>query len=263
MEKIKLKLWENDIPYFRAETETPNSATFIPVECDEPQPCVVVLPGGGYKNHTAHEGVPIAEFYNSRGMHALVVDYRLDLNRYPAPLADAQRAIKLVRAHAAEWKVDPDKIVTIGFSAGGHLSASCGVLEDVSKIGDEYDEISARPNGFMLGYAVISLGGEFGHVGSGLNLLGEGYKYVESYLSLENRVTEDTPPCFMWSTSDDSCVNVKNSLVFAEKLRDCGVKFEMHIYPSGYHGLGLALGEGYEDSRRWAEQSADWIRRSI
>ncbi|MCI8387974.1 MAG: alpha/beta hydrolase [Clostridiales bacterium] len=261
---MELKLWEKEIPYYDAGADTPNKMTTYFVETDKPLPCIVIYPGGGYGMRAYHEGEPIAKFFNSRGMHAVVVDYRVSPNRYPAELADAQRAIKIVRARANEWKIDPNKVVTLGFSAGGHLAASTVTLDDVTVGCHEHDEIddqSALPNGAILCYPVISIKDDFGHAGSGMNLLGDKYKFESDYFSLQNRVTDKTPTCFFWHTSDDSAVNIKNSLIFAGKLRDHKIPFEMHVYPHGPHGLGLA--ENYDDASQWPNQAADWVWRNI
>ena len=261
---MEIKLWNHEIPHFNPETETPNLMTFYPVESDHPMPCVVIYPGGGYSHRAPHEGKPIAEFFNKRGIPAAVVEYRVAPNRLDATLADAQRAIKIVRFHAKEWNIDPDRIVTLGFSAGGHLCAATLTLDDVScadHTPDEIDKESARPNGGILCYAVISLEEEFGHVGSGRNLLGEKYNSEAGYYSLQNRVSCNTPKCFIWHTSDDNCVNVKNSLVFAEKLRDNSIPFEIHIFPSGRHGLGLASDRA--DVGKWPDLAADWLLNNI
>ncbi len=261
---MEVKLWENEIPYFNPEFETPNLMETYLIESEKPLPCVVIYPGGGYTHRAAHEGAPIAEYFNKMGIQAVVVEYRVNPNVYPAPLADAQRAIKLVRAHADEWKIDPNRVVTLGFSAGGNLSAATAVLEDVSlgeNAPDSVDSESAIPNGAVLCYALTAFSNEWGVARCGESFVGEKYKYVADYFSLEKHVSDKTPPIFMWHTSDDSVVNVKNSLVFAESLRDHGVKFEMHIYPSGRHGLGLA--KDYEDIRHWAEQAAAWIYKNI
>ncbi len=261
---MEIKLWENGIPYLTEGADTPNSMTTYFVETWHPLPCIVVLPGGGYGGRAPHEAGPIAEYFNSRGLHAVVVNYRCAPNRFPAPLADAQRAIKLLRANAQKWKIDPDKIVTLGFSAGGHLCASTLVLDDVSLDGhtpDEVDKMNFRPNGGILCYPVISVKNDFGHVGSGKNLLGEKYEREADYFSLQNRVTDQTPPCFFWHTSEDPGVSVCNSLVFAEKLREHKVPFEMHVYPHGHHGLGLA--KTHPDNGQWPAQAADWVIRNI
>lgn len=261
---MQLKLWKNEIPYLDKGAETPNNMTTYFLETDKLLPCIVIYPGGGYGGRAYHEGEPVAQFFNSRGLHAVVVDYRVSPNRFPAPLADAQRAVKILRERSDEWKIDPEKIVVLGFSAGGHLAASTIVLDDVSLAGhtpDETDKFSATPNGAILCYPVISIKKDYGHVGSGMNLLGEKYKFEQDYFSLQNRVSEKTPKCFFWHTSDDGGVNVKNSLVFAEKLREHSIQFEMHVYPHGRHGLGLA--PNTEDVRQWADQAADWVWRNI
>ncbi len=260
---MDIKLWEGKIPYRNSEADTPNAMTTYFVDTDRPLPCIVVLPGGGYSHRAAHEGEPVAQHFNGRGMHAVVVHYRVAPNRHPAPLADAQRAIKLLRANAEAWKIDPDKIVTLGFSAGGHLCASTLTLDNVPAEGegDAVDAMDHRPNGGILCYPVISVKNDFGHCGSGRNLLGEYYEYTKDYFSLQNHVVDSTPKAFLWHTSDDGAVNVKNSLYFAAGLRDHGIPFEMHIYPSGRHGLGLA--PDYPDIRQWADQAADWVWRNI
>lgn len=262
---MEIKLWnDGNIPYVTDGAETPNYMTTYFIESDKPLPCVVVYPGGGYSHRAAHEGEPIAEFFNSRGLNAVVVQYRVSPNCHPAPLADAQRAVKILRANADKWKIDPDKIVTLGFSAGGHLAASTITLPDVTanrEGADEIDKFSALPNGAVLCYPVISVDDEYGHVGSGKNLLGDRYEAEKAEFSLEHRVHEKTPQVFLWHTSEDGAVNVKNSLIFGEKLRDMGIPFEMHIFPHGRHGLGLA--KDFDDVSKWADLAADWILRNI
>ncbi len=264
---FQVKLWNDPVPYMTEGADTPNTMDVYLVEAGEAVPCVVVLPGGGYSHRAAHEGAPIAEFFNSRGMNAVVVNYRVLPSIYPANLADAQRAIKLVRANAEKWKVNPKRIVTLGFSAGGHLSGACATLGDVtvSREGsDAIDALDGRPNGAVLCYACLSFSGQndYGHFRCGVNFMGkERCKYESEYYSLENRVTESTPPCFFWHTSDDEVVNVKHTLTFAEKLRAYKIPFEIHIYPHGRHGLGLA--KDAEDVSTWAPLCADWIERNI
>ena len=262
---MELKLWNKKIPFEIEEGETPNCMTTYFIETDKSLPCVVVFPGGGYHKRAPHEGGPIAEFFNGRGMHAVVVDYRVAPNRFPSGLSDAQRAIRLIRANAEDWKIDPDRVFTCGFSAGGHLTGSTLLYGDVLPSDWERDDVdgySCAPNGGILCYPVISVEEEYGHVGSGKNLLGEGeYAAKCKDFSLQYKVTEQTPKAFLWHTSDDNVVNVKNSLIFGERLRDCGIPFEMHIYPSGKHGLGLALGK--PDIRGWADLAADWIERNF
>lgn len=258
---MEIKLWKKDIPFYSEDCDSPNVMELYLIDSKRPTPCVVVFPGGGYHKRAPHEGEPIAKFFNSRGMNAAVVSYRVAPNRFPSGLSDAQRAIRLVRAHAAEWGIDPMRVFTCGFSAGGHLAGSTILYDDVLPEDwqrDEVDSLSCLPNGAILSYPVISIEEEYGHVGSGKNLLGEEV-YAEKCkdFSLQYKVTEQTPRAFLWHTSDDAVVNVKNSLVFGERLRDCGIPFEMHIYPSGRHGLGLASDRS--DIRSWADFAADWI----
>ena len=261
---MEIKLWENEIPHFNPETDTPNLMTFYPVASEKPTPCVVIYPGGGYSHRAPHEGKPIAEFFNSKGIQAAVVEYRVAPNRLEATLSDAQRAVKIVRHYAKDWNVDPSRIVTLGFSAGGHLCAATLTLDDISLADhtpDEIDKEPAKPDGGILCYPVIALTEDFGHVGSGKNLLGEKYNLEADFYSLQNRVSDKTPKCFLWHTSDDGTVNVKNSLIFAEKLRDNSIPFEIHIFPSGRHGLGLA--NGLSDVGKWPELAAEWVWNNI
>ncbi len=262
---LNVTLWDREIPYRKEYADTPNAMTFYPTEATGPQPCVLVMPGGGYNGRAEHEGEPIACFFNSVGMHAAVLHYRVNPNRFPAALSDAQRAIRIIRANARKWNVDPDKIVTCGFSAGGHLCASSILYEDVYKGAVEADEIDVLPhlpNGAILCYPVISFSKEHGHVKSGYRLLGEeNYEAEHHKFDLTQYVTEKTPPVFLWHTSEDAGVSVKNSLHFAEKLRDCHIPFELHVFPKGPHGIGLA--EAYPDACKWPSLAADWIRRTI
>ena len=261
---MQIKLWNEPIPYFISDAETPNYMTTYLIDTDKPLPCIVIYPGGGYHKRAYHEGEPVAEFFNRRGFHAVVAEYRVAPNRDPAPLADAQRAVKLVRYHADEWKIDPNRIVTLGFSAGGHLCASTLVCDEVIPEGHTPDAIDAmphRPNGGILCYPVISVESDYGHTGSGKNLLGERYETEKADYNLSKKVTEDTPKAFLWHTSDDASVNVKNSLIFAERMRDAGIPFELHVFPHGKHGLGLA--PDHADIRQWADLAADWVERNI
>ncbi len=263
---MTLSIWPDKIPFFHTDFDTPNQLHLHLLNSNRPLPCVVILPGGGYRMRASdHEGEQIAKFFNAKGMHAIVVDYRVSPNRFPTGLCDAQRAIRIVRANAKFWMVDPDRVVVLGFSAGGHLAGSSLLFEDALPSDwnrDDVDLMSCVPNGGVLCYPVISVEDEYGHVGSGKNLLGaEEWETKKAEYSLQYRVTKETPKAFLWHTSDDPVVNVKNSLVFGERLRDNGVPFEMHIFPSGKHGLGLAL--AHEDVRQWADLAADWIERNV
>ena len=221
---------------------------------------VLVCPGGGYAWRAAHEGGAIAEKINKLGLHALVVEYRVAPYRYPAPQQDIFRAVKITRGNANAWRINPEKIAVMGFSAGGHLCASSGVMFDKidANCGDIYDRENQRPDVIIPCYAVIS-SGEFGHQGSFDNLLGEEEKnFSRKNLSLEKLITSDTPPAFLWHTAEDGAVPVENSLMFCSALRKCKVPFELHIFPHGGHGLGLA--EALPEVAIWPELCVRFLK---
>ena len=230
------------------------------VQADAPRGAVIVCPGGGYGGRADHEGAPIAQAINAAGLHAFVLQYRVSPNRHPAPLMDAARAMRIVRSRAAEWKVDPAHIAILGFSAGGHLTASLGVHYDKKDAngGDDLDKVSCRPDALVLCYPVISSGPK-GHRGSFKNLLGDNPPdNMIEFMSLEKQVTKDTPPAFLWHTADDEGVPVENSLFFAQALRDHGVPFELHVYPHGRHGLGLAPDDPHIAT--WMPLCCEWLK---
>lgn len=213
-----------------------------PVETEAPRGAVLVCPGGGYGGRAPHEAAPVARRFNQAGLHAFVVHYRVAPHRHPAPLLDAVRAMRLIRHHAETWRVDRDHVAVCGFSAGGHLAASMGVHFDDPDVqtGDAFDSISGRPDASILCYPVIS-SDRFAHLGSFQNLLGPEASAAQlARMSLELQVSERTPPAFLWHTADDPGVPVENSLLFAQALHARGVPFELHVYPHGRHGMGLA-----------------------
>ena len=226
------------------------------------RPAVLIFPGGGYGFTFSGEAEPIAMKYAADGICAFVLDYSCAPNRFPIPQLQAFAALRWIREHAAEFGIRPDNIATTGFSAGGHLCAMTATMPDVAKVGDPYDDIPVKPTGAILCYAVINLLEEFGHAGSGRSLFGrEHYDEFAHKFCAEDLVDDDTSPCFFWHTSDDGCVNVQNAFAFGRALNKHNIKFEMHVYPSGNHGLGLAPDR--PDIRQWAAQSADWIERNF
>lgn len=232
---------------------------------DKVRGCVIVCPGGGYCCRAPHEGAPIAERFNSLGFHAFVLQYRVAPYLYPAPQEDALRAIKIVRAHAAEWRIKPDKIAILGFSAGGHLACSAGIVFDEVNAdnGDECDSVSARPDAEILCYPVIMGFPGKGHQGSFMNLLGKDVpqeKYPD--YSWERRVKPQTPPAFLWHTAEDGAVPVENSLEYALALKQQKIPFAIHIFPDGPHGVGLADNRpGLEDVTVWPELAGTWLKK--
>ena len=223
---------------------------------------VIVCPGGGYCNRAAHEAEPIARKFNELGFHTFVLQYRVAPYRFPAPQRDVFRAVRIVRSRAAEWGVEPRQIAVLGFSAGGHLAASAGTLFDEidAKAGDAADAFSRKPDALILCYPVISFSREWGHRGSGENLLGEALEQFEERYCLNRRVTPATPPTFLWHTATDGGVPVRNSIAFAEACWKNGVKAELHVFPSGPHGIGLAL--DYPDAKFWPELAAKFLTTS-
>lgn len=231
------------------------------VDTEVPRSAVLICPGGGYVMRAPHEAAPIAHRYNAAGFHAFVVHYRVAPHRHPAPLLDASRALRLIRHHATDWHVDPTHVAICGFSAGGHLAASLGVhfALDVLNTEDELDDVDCRPDALILAYPVISGSAEIGHEGSFANLLGpDPTPELRTLMSLEKQVTPETPPTFLWHTADDAVVPVQNSLGFAAALAAHRVPFELHIYPHGQHGLGLA--ESSPHVATWMPLSIEWLQ---
>jgi acetyl esterase/lipase len=224
---------------------------------------VVVCPGGAYSTLASdHEGRQVAEWLNRLGVTAFVLQYRVGPRyAHPAPLQDAQRALRLVRARAADFGVDPTRVGVMGFSAGGHLAASAGTIADAGP--PESDPAlgahGARPDFMILGYPVISMSAPFAHAGSVRHLLGEtpAAGLAES-LSLERRATPQTPPAFVFHTADDAAVPVENSLSFAQALKAAGVPVELHVFPKGRHGIGLARDDAVLSE--WPRRAAAWLR---
>jgi acetyl esterase/lipase len=223
---------------------------------------VIVCPGGGYGALSMDkEGDQIARWLNSLGVSAFVLKYRLGPKyRHPVELGDAQRAIRTVRSKAAEYRLLPDRIGIMGFSAGGHLASTAGTHFDAGDAGatDPIDRQSSRPDFLVLCYPVVSFL-NFAHQGSKRNLLGDNpdAKLVES-MSNETQVTAQTPPTFLFHTNADTGVPPENSVMFYSALRKAGVPAELHIYERGPHGVGLAQTD--EALSSWPARLGDWLR---
>jgi acetyl esterase/lipase len=208
------------------------------------------------------EGFAIARWLNDHGVAAFVLRYRLGPRyHHPVELGDAQRAIRLVRAQAAEYGVAEDHIGMWGFSAGGHLTATAGTRFDAgdAKADDPVARKSCRPDFLILAYPVITMTSPSAHLGSKRNLLGENPDpALVNALSAEQQVTPGTPPTFLFATTDDKTVPVANSVMFYEALVRAGVPAEMHLFQHGAHGAGLAVAN--PQLSVWPELLIKWMR---
>ncbi len=251
-----IRLWSENT--CDAEGRMPSLTPFL-IDDAEIHGAILVIPGGGYGCVCEQtEGTPIAGMFNRLGFHAFVLDYRVAPHRYPAPQQDGFRAMKLIRGNAARFRVDPECVAACGFSAGGHLAASLGVLEKEvdASAGDGFDSLPATPDYLILGYPVISLEAR-GHADSGRNLLGDRYDAEFRRLSLQYRVTRHTPPAFLWHTIRDQIVPYRNSVLFAEAMAEKGRPCELHLFPCGDHGMLLGLGT--KDVSAWPRLAVNFI----
>lgn len=235
------------------------------------RPVVLICPGGGYAMTSDREAEAIAIRFLAMGYHAAVLRYSVAPARFPEALIQLAKAVCLLRENAEEWNIDKDKIVVQGSSAGGHLAASLGVFWNklflAQALGADSDKF--RPNGLILSYPVISSGAK-GHQESFQNLLGEAYEDEEKRraMSLECCVTKDTPKTFLWHTASDDTVPVENSILFFQALHELDIPAELHIYPVGVHGLGLANTETVncrgigiqEECQSWITLAGEWMK---
>lgn len=224
---------------------------------------VVIFPGGGYvRLAIPHEGYDIAAWFAERGVSAFVVKYRMAEYGFPAPLLDAQRALRLVRQNAAAWGIDANKIGVIGFSAGGHVAASIATRHRFTNgEPDTFAEISARPDFAILGYPVITLEGPNAHAGSRRALLGEAPSAQLLHdNSLQNQVREDIPPTFILHGTGDQSVPLGNSLAFFAEVQKYNQQSELHVYQSHIHGVGMTKKQGTISS--WPEALERWLKHN-
>ena len=215
----------------------------IEMRPNEKRPVILMCPGGGYEMTSDREAEPMAMQFLARGYHVAVLRYSVCPVRYPAALLQVAESVLYLKEHADEYHIDPEKIVVQGCSAGGHLAANYGIAWNspflTKLMGMENDPERLCVAGLLLCYPVIT-SGEKAHEESFRNLLGEQYEEKKEELSLENQVTPDTPPTFLWHTATDETVPVENSLYFFQACLQQGVSAELHIYPVGGHGLSLA-----------------------
>lgn len=253
----RVYLWKNDIPYFNADYKNQDNAGCPSMDCyisteTKNRPAVLIIPGGGYDHRADHEGATVANELLGNGFNSFVLNYRVAPYKHPVMLNDAQRALRFIRYNSQKLNIDPDKIIVMGFSAGGNLA---GILAenydryDYPHI-DEIDETSAKPDALALCYSVSSLVDEYAHTRSADYLTG-GDEEVKNLLSLDQNVREGMGPVFMWHTFEDASVNCINSLRLAAAFKQNDISCELHLFPKGRHGLGLATGVYGTDQWFW------------
>lgn len=264
-QQAAIPLWPDGPPMSNGtgDGHEPDITPYAPAPYDANGVGIVVCPGGGYGGLALdHEGEQIGKWLNSHGIAAFVLRYRhAPEYAHPVPRMDVQRAIRIVRTRCEDWRVDSDKIGVLGFSAGGHLTATAVTQygERDADPRDDIDKESARPDFGVLLYPVITMTDPYTHKGSRKNLLGnDPAEPMIELMSMENAVTEDTPPCFIVHTTEDQAVPVQNALKFYGALAKNGVACELHIFNKGRHGLGL--GEKDTPFAEWPSLCMNWFR---
>ncbi|MGE5607715.1 MAG: alpha/beta hydrolase [Bacillota bacterium] len=251
-----LNLWPEKPPFAQGDQpgDTPGFRVILPQKPTGAS--MVVCPGGGYGGLAAHEAEPVGRWFANHGITAFVLRYRLGPKyHHPVELGDAQRAIRLVRANAKDWKLDPNRIGIIGFSAGGHLASSAATHYTVGdkQAADPVDRVSSRPDLQILIYPVITMG-PGGHAGSRANLLGANpTQELVDLMSNEKQVTKETPPAFLVHSTTDTVVPVSNSDNYVAALKAAGVQYEYVRGEMGEHGFGLI--------DRWTLPCAKWLEK--
>ena len=257
-----IQLWDENVPGLNTANprHVPKIKPYL-LPGDRAKSSVIVFPGGGYHGKAPHEGEPIALWLNKIGLSAFVLDYRVHPYQHPYPKLDGQRAVRLVRSKANEFNINPDQIGILGFSAGGHLASTIATQFDEGNPNsvDKIEQESSRPNALILCYPVITFY-EHRHIGSMETLIGENPpEELRRSLSTEFQVTRDTPQTFLFHTANDSAVPVENSLLFANSLSKNEVPFELHIFPDGPHGVGLAENDPF--LKNWTNLCELWFKK--
>ncbi len=237
------------------------------------RPAVLVLAGGGYEFVSDPEREPVAMAYASKGYQTFTLVYSVKENGvFPEPQREALAAVSYIRKNAEKFYLDPDKIAVVGFSAGGHLAASTGVFWNHKEVNLSQDREACKPNALVLVYPCITAG-EYAYEGL-VPVHGKGCAMPEK-LGLENYVSGDTPPSFLCHTAEDTCVPVMNSLLFAQRLAENKIPFELHVYKEGPHGMSLGTGAVSSPFLRMQEKDvrtavgkialrfSDWFEKSV
>jgi acetyl esterase/lipase len=245
------------------DADRPTIDVYLPA-ANPTHTAVLVIPGGGYSNVVAdREGAAPAEWLAQRGVAAFVLHYRVAPYRYPAPIADAERAMRLLRSQADNFGFSPDHLGAWGFSAGGHIASILATLFDngISASTDPVEHASDRPDFVILAYPVISMKTDFGHADSRHHLLGPMPEpALVALLSAEDHVTPTSPPAFVFTTNDDDVVPSQNSMLYVAACQRSGVPVEFHIFEHGHHGVDLA--EHLPPLHLWTLLLESWMRQN-
>jgi acetyl esterase/lipase len=262
----EIPLWPNGAPgaLGTSSNDIPTITPYLPAT-NATGPAMLICPGGGYVRLAPHEGNDYALWLNQHGITCFVLKSRLGSSHYhyPVEFEDVSRAMRMVRANATQWHIDPHRIGIMGSSAGGHLSSMLLTHFDDGdpKAADPVEQQSSRPDLGVLCYAVIDMTTQYAHQGSKENLLGPNPKRgLAEYVSSQLQVKTNTPPCFIWCTYEDKTVPMENSLMFAEALRKNHVPFDLHIYEKGHHGIGLNDKPPFDHPHPWANDLLFWLK---
>lgn len=257
----KFRLW--DVAPLTDESVSPKQEPeLLYFPCEGAKSCVIVFPGGGYITLCdSYEGVELAEWLNTIGVAAFVLRYRVLPYHYPCQLADAHRAIRFVRHNAERFGIDKDNIGAMGFSAGGNLVAQAATLEHtpLENENDPIDAESSKLNAQILCYSVSTFS-DVTHTATMENFLGDlGTEQADAFSPDKNISKEFTPPAFIWHTFADEAVDVRNALIYASACKEKDVPFELHVFPNGQHGLGLAQVQP-NSAGQWSELLHNWLK---
>ncbi len=261
MNIVKEQLWD-EIP--GVCEEIPQLTAYVPDD-KKTDSAIIIFPGGGYSHRAIHEGKKYAEFLAENGYTAFVCDYRVFPHQFPIPLLDVRRAVRVVRSKADEYGICKDKIAVMGSSAGGHLAALVSTYNKAINYEgvDAIDEEDYHPNAQILCYPVIKLYDDIdSHKRSAQCLFAEGNDEFYKSISPNIIVSEKTPQAFIWHTYEDECVPVGNSLDYAKALKKFNIPVEMHIFPDGTHGKGLALNDDKVSNHisAWSKLLLKWLK---
>ena len=258
-----IQLWESGAPGFdgRDPSQRQPSIVFLRApEIGSNRGTVLIAHGGGFRTQAVHEGYYVADFFNKAGFATATLTYRLSPYSRLDAMADMHRAVRTLRAHREELGIT-DKVAVMGFSAGGMLSCNCGTHFDRGNPAslDEIERFSCRPDAVIAGYgafSAVSFPGQFGQ-----DPFHDPDRAEQMYLAPEKNVTEETPPFFIWQTNGD---DPRRSMNLAWELTDRGIPFELHCFPEGPHGIGLA--DGNNDAAihiphvaHWSTLCAEWL----